>query len=148
MKAVIQRVSYAKVEVENKIVGNIDKGLLVFVGIGNEDVIADLEWMAKKLIALRIFNDADDKMNLSISDVGGDLLIVSQFTLMADCKKGNRPSYIAAAPPTISEPLYNQFLEILKKQFPGKIETGIFGANMKITLLNDGPVTILLDSKN
>lgn len=148
MRAVIQRVSEASVTIEGNITGQIEKGLLVLLGIAPDDTREDIDWLIKKMIQLRIFNDEEGKMNLSIQDVKGDFLIVSQFTLFADCKKGNRPSYTRSAPPMIAIPLYERFLAELKKQFEGKVEAGIFGADMKVRLLNDGPVTILLDTRN
>lgn len=147
MRAVIQRVKYANVKVAGNTVGEIGQGLLVLLGITHDDQASDQDWLLKKLINLRIFNDADGKMNLSVSDVGGGMLVVSQFTLYADAKKGNRPSYIRSAPPTISIPLYESFVAGLKAQFAGPIATGEFGAMMDVELLNDGPVTIILDSR-
>jgi len=148
MKAVIQRVSRASVTVDGKIISSIDNGLLVLLGIGNEDGTIDIEWLTKKILNLRIFNDSNSIMNTSVMDNDGDIIVVSQFTLMASTKKGSRPSYIKAAKPEIAVPLYNQFISHLEKEFTKKIGTGIFGADMKIELLNDGPVTILLDSLN
>ena len=148
MRAVIQRVSEASVTVDGQITGQIEKGLLVLLGVATEDTPEDIDWLIKKMIQLRIFNDSEGKMNLSIQDIGGDFLIISQFTLFADCKKGNRPSYTKSAPPSIAIPLYESFLSQLKSQFSGKVEAGIFGADMKVRLLNDGPVTILLDTQN
>ena len=147
MRAILQRVSQASVTAEGKTTGAIGKGLLVLLGITFEDTDADIDWLIKKIIQLRIFNDTEGKMNLSVTDTGGDILVVSQFTLYADCKKGNRPSYIRSAPPDISIPKYEAFLSSLRKQFTGKVETGIFGAMMDVALHNDGPVTIILDSK-
>lgn len=147
MKIVIQRVEKANVSVDNKIVGKINKGLLVLLGIKNSDTVKDADYLVKKLINLRIFNDKNNKMNLSIQEVQGELLIVSQFTLYGDCKRsGNRPSFSDAAKPDIATPLYEYFISECKKQIP-VVQTGIFGANMKVNLLNDGPVTILIDSK-
>jgi len=148
MKAVIQRVSRASVTVDGKIISSIDNGLLVLLGIGNEDGTIDIEWLTKKILNLRIFNDSNSIMNTSVMDNDGDIIVVSQFTLMASTKKGSRPSYIKAAKPEIAVPLYNQFISHLEKEFTKKIGTGIFGADMKIELLNVGPVTILLDSLN
>jgi D-tyrosyl-tRNA(Tyr) deacylase len=148
MKAVIQRVANAQVTVDGETVGKIDKGLLVFLGIGSDDNQADADYLIRKIINLRIFNDTDSKMNLSIKDIDGDILIISQFTLFADTKKGNRPSYIQAAEPIIAKNLYEKFLHDFEKEFDKKIQAGIFGADMKVELLNDGPVTILIDSKN
>lgn len=148
MRVILQRVSWASVKVENAFTGKTGPGLLVLAGFTHDDQPADLEWMAKKILQLRIFNDADGKMNLSVQDVKGDLLVVSQFTLFADYKKGNRPSYLRSAPPDVSIPLYEQFIGVLRGQFEGKVETGSFGAHMHVELLNDGPVTIFMDSKN
>lgn len=148
MRIVLQRVRSARVSVDNEIVGEIAQGLLLLVGITHNDNQPDIDWLIKKVIQLRIFNDDAGKMNLSVTDVAGEILVVSQFTLFADCKKGNRPSYTDSAPPNIAVPLYEQFLKTLATQFKGKIATGIFGANMQVELLNDGPVTIFLDSQN
>jgi D-tyrosyl-tRNA(Tyr) deacylase len=148
MKAVIQRVSHAQVSVDNEIVGKIERGLLILLGIGHNDSDEDIEYLVRKIIHLRIFNDTDSKMNLSIKDIDGDVLIISQFTLFADTKKGNRPSYIQAAQPVIAKNLYEKFLHHFEKEFDKKIQAGIFGADMKVELLNDGPVTIIIDSKN
>ena len=148
MRAVIQRVSHARVEVGESTKGAIEMGLMVLLGITDSDGEKDIQWLVKKISNLRIFNDEAGKMNLSVKDVGGDLLVISQFTLFADCKKGNRPSYIRSARPEISVPLYEQFLAHLRSEFPGKVETGEFGAMMEVSLLNSGPVTIILDSQN
>ncbi|HBK71158.1 MAG TPA: D-tyrosyl-tRNA(Tyr) deacylase [Flavobacteriaceae bacterium] len=148
MKAIIQRVSKASVTVDDEIISSIDHGLLILLGIGNEDSFTDIEWLAKKILNLRIFNDSNNIMNTSVMDSDGAIIVVSQFTLMASTKKGNRPSYIKAAKPEIAIPLYEQFIAHLEKEFDKKVGTGIFGADMKIELLNDGPVTILLDSLN
>ncbi len=148
MKTIIQRVNFAKVTIENEIVGEICEGLLILVGFENSDTEEDIEWMVKKIVGLRIFNDKEGKMNLSILDIDGEVLIVSQFTLHANTKKGNRPSFIKAAKPEISIPLYNQFVKKFKDTNIRKIATGIFGAYMKINFENDGPVTIIIDSKN
>lgn len=147
MRVVIQRVSEAAVKIDGNIVGEISKGLLVLLGIAQEDTEQDALYLLQKLINLRIFSDADGKMNLSVQDCGGELLIVSQFTLYADTKKGNRPSYIRAARPEHAIPLYEFFLQELQKQFQGPIQTGKFGADMKVSLINDGPVTIIMDSR-
>lgn len=147
MRIVIQRVSHAKVKVNNEVVGAIQKGLLILVGIEDADSEEDIIWLTQKATQLRIFNDANDVMNLSVQDVGGDILAISQFTLHASTKKGNRPSYIKASKPTIAEPLYNLFVTHLQKLMNKPIATGIFGADMKVELLNDGPVTIVIDSK-
>lgn len=148
MRALLQRVSKASVTIEGQVNGAIQSGLLVLVGIENEEGQEDIDWLAKKIVQLRIFNDAEDKMNLSLSDVGGDLLVISQFTLHASTKKGNRPSYIKAAKPDVAIPLYEKFVETLSNLLGKKVETGIFGADMKVELLNDGPVSIWIDSKN
>jgi len=147
MRVVIQRVSEAAVKIDGTIVGEISKGLLVLLGIAQEDNEQDALYLLQKLINLRIFSDADGKMNLSVQDCGGELLVVSQFTLYADTKKGNRPSYIRAARPEQAIPLYEFFLKELQKQFQGSIQTGKFGADMKVSLINDGPVTIIIDSR-
>lgn len=147
MRVVIQRVSEAAVKIDGTIVGEISKGLVVLLGIAQEDTEQDALYLLQKLINLRIFSDADGKMNLSVQDCGGELLVVSQFTLYADTKKGNRPSYIRAARPEHAIPLYEFFLQELQKQFQGPIQTGQFGADMKVSLINDGPVTIIIDSR-
>ncbi len=147
MRVVIQRVSEAAVKIDGTIVGEISKGLVVLLGIAQEDTEQDALYLIQKLINLRIFSDADGKMNLSVQDCGGELLVVSQFTLYADTKKGNRPSYIRAARPEQAIPLYEFFLQELQKQFQGPIQTGQFGADMKVSLINDGPVTIIIDSR-
>jgi D-tyrosyl-tRNA(Tyr) deacylase len=147
MRVVIQRVSEAAVKIDGTIVGEISKGLLVLLGIAQEDTQQDALYLIQKLINLRIFADADGKMNLSVQDCDGELLVVSQFTLYADTKKGNRPSYIRAARPELAIPLYEFFLRELQKQFQGSIQTGKFGADMKVSLINDGPVTIIIDSR-
>ncbi|MEY4487423.1 MAG: hypothetical protein RL440_1970 [Bacteroidota bacterium] len=147
MRIVIQRVSEATVKIDGAIVGEISKGLLVLLGIEHEDTEQDALYLIQKLINLRIFSDADGKMNLSVQEVNGGILVVSQFTLHAATKKGNRPSYIRAARPEQAIPLYEYFLSSLQNQFSGKIQTGQFGADMKVGLVNDGPVTIIMDSK-
>jgi D-tyrosyl-tRNA(Tyr) deacylase len=147
MRIVIQRVSEAAVKIEGNIVGEIQKGLLVLLGIEHDDTEKDADYLLQKLINLRIFSDADGKMNVSVQDVNGGILVVSQFTLHAATKKGNRPSYIRAARPEQAIPLYEYFLASLQQQFTGKIQTGQFGADMKVALVNDGPVTIIMDSK-
>jgi D-tyrosyl-tRNA(Tyr) deacylase len=147
LRLLIQRVSEASVEVENKVIGRIGQGLLVFVGIESADNIEDIKWLTKKLLNLRIF--ADEKgMNLSVNDINGSVLVVSQFTLHASIKKGNRPSFIKAAPPGLALQLYEEFIEHLRNESNLKIETGKFGAMMNVKLLNSGPVTIFIDSKN
>ena len=148
MKAVIQRVTFASVNVEGKIVSEIEKGLLVLLGISPSDGEADIQWLSKKIANLRIFNDDHQVMNLSVKDVEGDILVVSQFTLMANTKKGNRPSYVNAAVPEIAIPLYEDFCRELETQLSKPVGKGIFGADMKVQLLNDGPVTIVLDTAN
>lgn len=148
MRAVIQRVSQASVEVEGKIIAEIASGLLILLGIESEDNTDDLEWLSGKIAKLRIFSDADDLMNLSVTDIDGDTIVVSQFTLHAATKKGNRPSFIKAAKPEIAIPMYEKFVFQLEKELGRKVQTGEFGADMKVRLLNDGPVTIFIDSKN
>ena len=145
MKLVIQRVKKAQVEVENKIVGSIGKGFLVLVGITHSDTEKEADYLANKLCKMRIFEDENEKMNLALKDVGGELLIVSQFTLYADCAKGNRPSFIEAARPEQATPLYEYFCKKCEEQGI-KVEKGVFGAHMEVSLLNDGPVTIVLES--
>ncbi len=147
MRAVIQRVSKADVQVESEITGQIGPGLLVLLGIHGDDTADDIAWLIRKIIQLRIFNDEAGKMNLSVQDIGGGILVVSQFTLYGDVKKGNRPSFVRSAPPDFSIPMYEQFLTTLRAQFPGPVATGIFGAEMQVNLLNDGPVTLILDSR-
>ena len=146
MKVVIQRVKNASVKVDGKVVGEIEKGFLVLVGIKVGDTKEQADYLVKKVCNLRVFTDENDKMNLSLKDVNGELLIVSQFTLYANCKEGNRPSFVEAAKPDIAIPLYEYFVSECKKIIP-VVETGIFGVDMKVDLLNDGPVTIIMDSK-
>ena len=148
MRVVLQRVSSASVTVEDKIVAEIQKGLVVLVGIEDADTQEDIDWLVTKIIQLRIFGDENGVMNLSVEEVKGDVLVVSQFTLHAATKKGNRPSYIKAARPEIAIPLYEKFVSTLENKLGKKVPTGIFGADMKVALLNDGPVTIIMDSKN
>ena len=148
MRTVIQRVTNASVTVESKVVAEIQKGLLVFVGIEEADSQEDLDWLVTKIAQLRIFNDENEVMNLSVQDIDGDVLVVSQFTLHAATKKGNRPSYIKAAKPDFAIPMYERFVKTLESKLGKKVPTGIFGADMKVLLLNDGPVTIQMDSKN
>lgn len=148
MKVVIQRVSHASVTVDEKIVAEIKKGLLVLVGVEDLDTLEDIDWLVNKIINLRIFGDANHVMNLSVKDVNGDIIVVSQFTLHASTKKGNRPSYLKAAKPEISIPMYENFVQELEIALGKTIQTGIFAADMKVSLLNDGPVTIIIDSKN
>ncbi len=147
MRVVIQRVKKASVSINENIVGNINQGLLILLGIENEDTESDIKWLIQKILGLRIFSDAEGKMNLSVSDIQGELLIVSQFTLFASTVKGNRPSFLKSAKPDISIPLYEKFLETIKKETSLKTETGQFGADMEVSLINDGPVTIIIDSK-
>lgn len=146
MRAVVQRVKEAKVEVDGEIVGSIAGGLLVFLGVGEEDEEKDLDYMVDKVLGLRIFQDENDKMNLSLLDVGGELLVVSQFTLYGDARKGKRPSFTASARPEKGESYYEEFIQRAREKGV-KVETGVFGAHMHVDLINDGPVTILLDSK-
>lgn len=134
--------------VDGNKVADIQKGLLIFVGIEDADTQEDIDWLAGKITKIRIFNDENDVMNYSVQDINGEIIVVSQFTLHAGIKKGNRPSYIKASKPDIAIPLYENFVATLEKEFGNKIQTGIFGADMKISLLNDGPVTITMDSKN
>jgi len=146
--AVIQRVSEAKVEIESNISGRIDAGLLILLGIENEDAEEDITWLSKKVVNLRIFDDEAGVMNKSILDTGGDALLVSQFTLHASTKKGNRPSYIKAARPEVAVPIYNKFRQQLEADLGRQVKTGKFGAMMQVSLCNDGPVTIIIDTKN
>ena len=148
MRAVIQRVSKASVTIDNKIHSQINNGLLVLLGIEDADTTEDIEWLSGKIINMRIFNDENGVMNVSVKDSGGDILVVSQFTLHASTKKGNRPSYIKASKPEIAIPLYERFLQQIKNDLGKNVGAGIFGADMKVELLNDGPVTIVIDSKN
>jgi len=146
MKAVIQRVTFANVRVDGKIVGEIEKGFMILLGVVEGDTTKEADWLAKKTAAMRIFEDENGKMNLSLLDTDGECLVISQFTLCADCKKGNRPSFISSAKPDEANELYEYFIEKLKENGVKKVEKGIFGADMKVSLLNDGPVTIILDS--
>ncbi|MBU5257418.1 D-aminoacyl-tRNA deacylase [Tissierella praeacuta] len=146
MRAVVQRVSEATVRVDNKVVGEIGEGLLVFLGIGEGDTEKDLEYLVDKVLGLRIFQDENDKMNLSLLDINGEILVISQFTLYGDVRKGKRPSFTDSAHPDIAERMYLEFIDKCKTK-EIKTEKGIFGADMKVSLVNDGPVTILLDSK-
>ena len=148
MRVVIQRVSNASVEVDQKTTGKIEKGLLVLLGIEDADEDEDIKWLCNKIVNLRIFNDEDGVMNKSVIEVNGDILLVSQFTLHASTKKGNRPSYIRASKPEIAIPMYEKMIAELQTALGKKIESGIFGADMKVQLLNDGPVTIVIDTKN
>ena len=146
MRSVVQRVNSASVTVDNKVIGSIEKGFLVLLGVCDEDTDNDLKWLADKIMGLRIFTDSEDKMNLSLEDVGGGLLIVSQFTLYGNCKKGRRPNFTAAGKPDYAQMMYNKFVDYCRKQGM-KVETGAFGADMKVNLENDGPVTLILDTK-
>ena len=148
MRAVIQRVSNTSVKVEGAITGQIQQGLLVLVGIEDSDDQDDLEWLSGKIVNLRIFNDEEGVMNKSVKDIEGEVLVVSQFTLHAATKKGNRPSYIRASKPDIAVPMYEKFKQQLATDVGKEIQSGIFGADMKVELLNDGPVTIIIDTKN
>lgn len=148
MIAVIQRVSEASVTIDNEIYNNIESGLLVLLGIENEDDQTDIEWLTKKIINLRIFDDEEGVMNNSLLDTKGEILLISQFTLHASTKKGNRPSYIKAAKPEVAIPLYETVINQFDKQINRPIKTGVFGADMKVSLANDGPVTIIIDTKN
>jgi len=148
MRAVIQRVSEASVTIEGNISGAIKDGLLILLGIEDADNDEDIQWLSNKIINLRIFNDADAVMNISVKDTGGNILLISQFTLHASTKKGNRPSYIKASKPGYAVPVYEKMITQLENDLGKKIQTGIFGADMKVSLLNDGPVTIVIDTKN
>ena len=148
MRAVIQRVTSAAVTIDGTKKSEISQGLLVLMGIEDSDTDEDISWLSKKMINLRIFNDENDVMNRSVKEINGDILVVSQFTLHASTKKGNRPSYIRAAKPDIAIPIYEKFVRYLENEFGKTIQTGEFGADMKVSLLNDGPVTIIIDTKN
>jgi D-tyrosyl-tRNA(Tyr) deacylase len=148
MKVVIQRVYDASVTIGQNIVAQINKGLLILVGIESEDNLEDINWLVSKIVYLRIFGDANNVMNLSVKDIDGEIIVVSQFTLHALTKKGNRPSYIKAAKPDIAIPMYEKFIQLLELELGKKIQTGQFGADMKVALVNEGPVTIIMDSKN
>lgn len=145
MKLVIQRVKYASVKVDGETVGKIDKGFLVLLGVGPDDTEKEADFLVQKLVKLRIFEDENNKMNLSLKDIDGELLIVSQFTLYADCSAGNRPNFVNAAKPDLANSLYEYFIKKCKEENIKKVEHGVFGADMKVELLNDGPVTILLE---
>lgn len=147
MRAVVQRVKRAEVRVNNEVTGKIDKGILVLLGVGQDDTDKDLEYMADKIVNLRIFEDDEGKMNLSVLDEGGGILVVSQFTLYGDCRKGKRPSYSSAARPEFAEKLYNEFVDYIKSKYDIKVETGVFQAMMEVDFINDGPVTLLIDSQ-
>lgn len=148
MVAVIQRVSYCSVTIEGFVKSKIDRGLLVLVGIEEADTDEDIDWLTSKIVAVRIFDDAAGVMNLSVQDIGGEILVVSQFTLHASTKKGNRPSYIKAAKPAVAIPLYEKFVRSVEEKLGKPVHTGEFGADMKVNLVNDGPVTIIIDTKN
>jgi D-tyrosyl-tRNA(Tyr) deacylase len=148
LKVVIQRVSEASVTIDQNFVAQINKGLLILVGIESEDNLEDINWLVSKIVYLRIFGDEMNVMNLSVKDSKGEIIVVSQFTLHALTKKGNRPSYIKAAKPEIAIPIYEKFVQLLELELGKKIQTGQFGADMKVALVNDGPVTIIIDSKN
>jgi len=148
MIAVIQRVSSASVKIEGEIKSQIQNGLLVLVGIEDADTQEDIDWLATKIVNLRIFNDEAGVMNVSVKDTNGDIILVSQFTLQASTKKGNRPSYLKAAKPDIAIPLYEKFIQSVTAQLGKSVQTGEFGADMKVSLVNDGPVTIIIDTKN
>lgn len=148
MKAVIQRVARASVTIDQQVFSHIAAGLLIFLGVEHADQEDDIEWLVKKIANLRIFNDVNGIMNLSLLETGGEAIVVSQFTLHARTKKGNRPSYVDAAPPTVSVPLYERFVQQLSDEIGKPVATGQFGADMKVDLLNDGPVTIIIDTKN
>lgn len=147
MRIVIQKVKEAQVKVENKIISSIGKGLLILLGIEDSDGDEDIDWLVKKTVQLRIFNDGNDVMNLSVQEVDGEILVVSQFTLHANVKKGNRPSYIRASKPDFAVPMYEKFITSTEQVFGKKVATGRFGAMMDVQLINDGPVTIIIDSK-
>ncbi len=148
MRVVVQRVSHSNVKVSGEVIGQINKGLMVLVSFVDEDNDTDLDWMAKKIINLRIFNDNEGKMNKSVQDIGGDILLISQFTLHGSTKKGNRPSFIRAAKPDFANVMYDRFIKVLERSLSKEIQTGEFGENMKVSLVNDGPTTIIIDSKD
>ena len=148
MRIVLQRVSKASITIKNQIKSKINAGLLILIGIENTDTHEDILWLCGKIIKLRIFEDENEVMNWSIKDIDGDIIVVSQFTLHASTKKGNRPSYLKAAKPDVAIPLYEQFITQLEKEFQKPVQTGEFGADMKVELINDGPITISMDSKN
>ena len=148
MRVVVQRVSQSKVKVSGEVIGEIKEGLVVLVSFVDEDNDTDLDWMTKKIINLRIFNDDEGKMNRSVQDVGGDILLISQFTLHGSTKKGNRPSFIKAAKPDFANVMYERFIKVLEQTLGKEIQTGEFGGDMKVSLINDGPTTIIIDSKD
>ena len=147
MRAVVQRAKRAEVRVDHQVTGKIERGLLVFLGVGREDDRRDLEYLADKIVNLRIFEDGEGKMNLSVLETGGSILVVSQFTLYGDCRRGKRPSYSSAARPEQAQKLYDEFVEYLKGKYDIRVETGIFQASMDVELINEGPVTLMIDSK-
>ena len=148
MRVVVQRVSQSNVKVSGKVIGEIKEGLMVLVSFIDEDNDTDLDWMTKKIVNLRIFNDDEGKMNRSVQDVGGDILLISQFTLHGSTKKGNRPSFIKAAKPDFANVMYERFIKVLEQTLSKEIQTGEFGGDMKVSLINDGPTTIIIDSRN
>ncbi|WP_299763555.1 D-aminoacyl-tRNA deacylase [uncultured Dokdonia sp.] len=148
MRIIIQRVSEASVTIDDQVKSSIEQGFLILLGITHEDTQEDIDWLTNKIIGLRVFSDANGAMNLSVKDVDGDLLVISQFTLHASTKKGNRPSFLEAARPEVAVPLYEDFVSTLSRKHTKEVYTGKFGADMKVRLLNDGPVTITIDSKN
>lgn len=148
MIAVIQRVSEASVKIENHIKGQIQQGLLILLGITHEDTQEDIDWLCKKIVQMRIFSDSEGKMNLSLMDIDGEILLISQFTLYANTRKGNRPSFTEAAKPEVAIPLYEKFIQKVEENLGKSIQTGKFGADMQVSLVNDGPVTIIIDSRN
>ena len=148
MKVVLQRVSEASVMIDGNVHNQINQGFVVLLGIGQTDDEQDINYLAQKILGLRVFSDHEGKMNYSLDDVKGEILLISQFTLFASTKKGNRPSYIDAAPPGMAIPLYEKFIEVIQASIGSHLKTGIFGADMKVSLINDGPVTIQIDSKN
>ena len=148
MRVVVQRVSQSNVKVSGEVIGEIKEGLMVLVSFIDEDNDIDLEWMTKKIVNLRIFNDDEGKMNRSVQDVGGDILLISQFTLHGSTKKGNRPSFIKAAKPDFASVMYERFIKVLEQSLGKEIQTGEFGGDMKVSLINDGPTTIIIDSSN
>lgn len=148
MKVVVQRVSEASVMIDGEVYSQINQGFVVLLGVGQTDDEQDINYLVQKILGLRIFSDPEGKMNCSLDEVNGEVLLISQFTLFASTKKGNRPSYIDAAPPGMAIPLYEKFIEVIQATLGSRLKTGIFGADMKVSLINDGPVTILMDSKN
>ena len=148
MRVVVQRVSQSNVKVSGEVIGEIKEGLMVLVSFVDEDNDTDLDWMTKKIINLRIFNDDEGKMNRSVQDIGGDILLISQFTLHGSTKKGNRPSFIKAAKPDFANVMYERFIKVLEQSLGKEIQTGEFGGDMKVSLINDGPTTIIIDSRN